>query len=485
MAPSISLKALVDKASQKVIFIESGNEFVDVLFSFLTIPMATIIKRAGDISVPLGMGCMKNLYASVKDIDEKDFRSSLCKEMLLCPCNDAASHCKNLKLIYDNTPKPDYFLCSKRNCLSYNFYSTHGHCHTCPCGSSTYDRKMDLSVNASKVGGVFVKECTRLIVSDDLQVQPLSAASDSLFVKFGIKDGNSTEEMVFDVGVEEVLNLLVSSLVSKRPLTAALLKRVPDSYLCKVNVNQIKSFELNMFGDPSNEVEEKIPVKLMVSKSRKIVCYAEARADFVNLLFSFLTLPLGFVVKDMQEGSFEGCIDQLWKSVKDLDQQYLRSNYHKEMLLSPKIVPGFCYKNSLLGTEEASYYYVRDSFSVSMITTDRSLISSDSSSEPVKLDVKDPKSYDDKDESAKGFLKEPAVFTVTDNLIVRPISPIFELSVLKDLNVPVTDIEDHIVHVGKKEALCLLVASFVCDNSALTNAFISTLKLNKTPKQEH
>lgn len=49
MAPSISLKALVDKASKKVIFIESGNEFVDVLFSFLTIPMATIIKCAGDI----------------------------------------------------------------------------------------------------------------------------------------------------------------------------------------------------------------------------------------------------------------------------------------------------------------------------------------------------------------------------------------------------------------------------------------------------
>lgn len=239
----------------------------------------------------------------------------------------------------------------------------------------------------------------------------------------------------------------MSSLVSKSPLTEALLKRVPDPYLCKVNVNKRKSFELNMFGDPSNEVEEKIPVKLMVSKSRKIICYAEARADFVNLLFSFLTIPLGFVVKNTQEGSLEGCIDQLWKSVKDLDQQYLRSNYHQEMLLNPKLFPGFCYNNSLLGTEEASYYFV----DTSMLTTDRSLISSDSSSKVIKLDVKDPKAHDNKDESAKGFLKEPAVFTVTDNLIVRPISPIFELSVLKDLNVPVTDIEDHIVHVGKNE----------------------------------
>lgn len=202
MEPSISLKALVDKTSKKVIFVESGTEFVDVLFSFLTIPMATIIKRASDTSVPLGIGCMQNLYASVKDIDAKDFRSSLCKEMLLCPHNAAASHCKNLKLIYYYIHGPDYYLCSKRNCLSY--YSHYALNVICPCGSSTYKHNMNLSVNASKDGSVFVKECTRLIVSDDLQVQPLNAASDSLFLKFGITDGNSTEEMVFDVGVEEV-----------------------------------------------------------------------------------------------------------------------------------------------------------------------------------------------------------------------------------------------------------------------------------------
>lgn len=61
MAGIISLKALVDKGSNKVIFVEADNDFVDVLFSFLTIPMGTIVKLASKQSVPLKIGCMNNL----------------------------------------------------------------------------------------------------------------------------------------------------------------------------------------------------------------------------------------------------------------------------------------------------------------------------------------------------------------------------------------------------------------------------------------
>ncbi|PQP98245.1 uncharacterized protein Pyn_15969 [Prunus yedoensis var. nudiflora] len=85
----------------------------------------------------------------------------------------------------------------------------------------------------------------------------------------------------------------------------------------------------------NEEEEEKIVVKLTVSVSKDIVCYAEAGEDFVNLLLSFWTVPLGFIVKHMRDASFKGCIDQLHKCVKDLDEQHLKSNYHREILLSP------------------------------------------------------------------------------------------------------------------------------------------------------
>ncbi|KAM1803354.1 hypothetical protein ACFX15_028778 [Malus domestica] len=132
---------------------------------------------------------------------------------------------------------------------------------------------------------------------------------------------------------------------------------------------------------------------------------------------------------------------------------------------------------SLLGTEEISYYDVDDK-----LIDDRSLLPSNCSSpESYKLTVVNPKPYINQNQSSdRGFLKGPAVFLVTDNLVVRPKSRIFLLHVLKSSNVPLTDIEYQTVHVGTKEELCLLVASFVGE-SALSNVF---LRNRGVPKQE-
>ncbi|KAM2985689.1 hypothetical protein FF2_006059 [Malus domestica] len=56
-ANTISLKGLVDKERNRIMFIESENDFIDVVLSFLTIPMGTIIRLAPNQSVPLEIGC--------------------------------------------------------------------------------------------------------------------------------------------------------------------------------------------------------------------------------------------------------------------------------------------------------------------------------------------------------------------------------------------------------------------------------------------
>jgi hypothetical protein len=55
-------------------------------------------------------------------------------------------------------------------------------------------------------------------------------------------------------------------------------------------------------------------------------------------------------------GTLKGCIDHLYKSVQDLDQQLLKSKYSKEVLLNPKLPPGSCYKNHPLGIQTASFH---------------------------------------------------------------------------------------------------------------------------------
>ncbi|XP_021802882.1 uncharacterized protein LOC110746970, partial [Prunus avium] len=453
---AISLKALVEKRSNKVIFIESDNDFVDVLFSFLTIPMGTIIRLACKHSVPLEIGCIKNLYASVENADKRLFQTEGCREMLLRPRNGVQSHCENLKLKINNGDPTRYFLCSK-DCTRRNKLFSHYKDVLCECGEPM-NREISLSVGKLKSsspsnGGVFCKGLTRFIISDDLEVMPpVNSAVSSFLTKVGVTDANSTDEMTLNVGFDEVLNLLICSFVSKTPLTDILLKHKPEPNLNSKGVTQGICFKGQTAGETMNE-EKNISINLMVSKSKKIICYAEAGEDFVNLLFSFLTVPLGFILKEMQDSSSstKGCIDQLYKSVQDLDEHYLKSNYHKEILLSPKLYPGFGDENHLLGIEGASYYYAYywsgDGYQ-EILTNDKTLIPYNMTAIPLKLKYcKSLGNY----KSDAGFLSRPAMFTITDSLMIRPISPLFGVSVLNELKVQFADIEMQTVQVGKEE----------------------------------
>ncbi|XP_048323907.2 uncharacterized protein LOC107410943 isoform X2 [Ziziphus jujuba] len=430
----ISLVVLVDKEKKRVIFAESDDDLVDTLFSFMTIPVGTIIRLSSDKSA-VKIGCINNLFKSVENIDDKHFHSRAFKQMLLSPRNNAESHCSKLKLKIDQQTTR-YFRCSETTC--FELLSHYEGC-LCRCGG-LMDAEVSIRKGESKTldkdGGVFVKGMSRFIISDDLQVMSMStAASLSLVSKLGIMDWSGIEMNIFTLGVGEVLNLLVCSLVCKTPLTETLLKHKPATELDTGNFVQGKPVEYQM-EDKKNIRNGKISIKLMVSKSKKKVCYAEAKKDFVNLLLSFLTIPLGHFLKQKCSSSLNGCIDHLYKSVQDLDEQSLKSNYHKEMLVSPKLASGIGYENDLL--------------------------------EITELKVVDPKPHN---EDGGGFITGQAIFIVTDNLIIRPISSILGLSILNDLKIPFNDIEEQTVLVGKEEALSLL-QTCLASESALTKAFI-------------
>ena len=247
----------------------------------------------------------------------------------------------------------------------------------------------------------------------------------------------------------QVLNLLGRSLVSRMPLTEALLKPKPLAELNNVNILYQGGLcvESQTNEDVTNQ-EGKITVKLIVSKSKNMVCYAEAKKDFVNLLVSFLGVPLGYVVQNMHGGSSNGCIDQLFKSVQDLDEECFNSSERREMLVSPKLAFGFGYKNDLVGVEEGSqptHYYRHLSGSA---FCEVSLCSSYSAVLSKALEVIEPKSRE--------FLTGPTMFVVTDSLVITPISSIFALSILNQLEIPFNDIEEKVVHVGKEEVSSVL-----------------------------
>ncbi|KAF0892244.1 hypothetical protein E2562_014829 [Oryza meyeriana var. granulata] len=66
-----------------------------------------------------------------------------------------------------------------------------------------------------------------------------------------------------------------------------------------------------------------------------MMLFAESDKDFVDVLFGFLTLPLGTVVRLLGKESQAVCLDALYKSVEDLSTDYFQTKACKAMLLKP------------------------------------------------------------------------------------------------------------------------------------------------------
>ncbi|EXC01509.1 hypothetical protein L484_022087 [Morus notabilis] len=205
--------------------------------------------------------------------------------MLLSPSNGAESHCRNLKLKIDDADPRKFFLCSKECTASKFRLLSYYKGAVCECGKamsnevSLFQKELENSPSDAQDGGVFVKVIHRYLISDDLEVMPLCiAATISLLSKYGVTHWSTIEERTFNLGADEVLNLLLCSLVSISPLTYSLLK----------HLNCVHYFPRRAFGSQTIEVmdqEQKINVKLFVSKSkRRVICAVKQRKT--SLIYS-------------------------------------------------------------------------------------------------------------------------------------------------------------------------------------------------------
>ena len=202
---SLSLKGVVDEDKNKVIFVESDDEFVDVLLSFLTMPLGAIIRLARDNSTQVGMGCMNNLYESVKNLDLQYFHfgSEAGKLMFLSPRSEAESHRVHLKLKIDNA-EPEIFLCEPpnnfgdRSCWLYSHYKD----VLCKCGKPMgWSQKLGRPSALGKREGVFVNGMTRFMISDELRVAQMSSLESFAL----LANHSNIREKIFNIGEEEVI----------------------------------------------------------------------------------------------------------------------------------------------------------------------------------------------------------------------------------------------------------------------------------------
>ncbi|XP_059648241.1 uncharacterized protein LOC132294410 isoform X3 [Cornus florida] len=458
---SPSLKVLVDEEKNRVVFAESDNDFVDVLFSFMTMPIGTIIRLTREQALKWGIGCLNNLYESIENLDDKYLQSEKRKEMLLCPRSAAEIYSRNLKLHFVDSNSNEYYVCGSGCTLSP--YKT-ARCH---CGNDIgYMVKPKNPVSLPGVGGVFVKPTARFMITDDFQVLPMSTMTClTLLKELGAVDGSTIKERCINIGKDEVLKLINCSLTSMAPFSETVLESPvskTSSAIRRVEFSPRSTTESQSGMDTTRSKEAKIALKLIINECNNKALYAEAEKDFVDLICSFLTFPLGYFLNKLPSLSLKGCLGNLYNSIKDFDvDKYLNSEEMKATLVDPKLAPGIAYSTQLILIKEALHpswstvesLFGRNSFAWEIISQSRVAT------------------------IREGFMKGPSMFMVTDNLIITPLSPISGLSLINKSNIPISDIVEREVTIGEEEALRLLESAFV-SRSALTDAFIL-----KEPKQ--
>ncbi|CAH2052568.1 unnamed protein product [Thlaspi arvense] len=204
---AMSVTVFVRKQDKKVLYAESGQDFVDSLLIFLAIPL----EAAWEISrTNIEMGCIDNFYTSMKSL-----RSSSSTSKLPANYNFQTS-------LLD--------VCSKV-CSAW----------TVPIHSQSYDLKLmypnyDGSSESTVHGrSGLVKKGTTYMISDDLTISSANSSSTISILKKWNVDLDDIEEHVINITKTEAIGLLRASLMTSTALTTALgsllLKKPKDEKL--------------------------------------------------------------------------------------------------------------------------------------------------------------------------------------------------------------------------------------------------------------
>ncbi|XP_044509567.1 uncharacterized protein LOC123228283 isoform X2 [Mangifera indica] len=215
------LMLLVDNEAKKVVFAEAGKEIADFLFYLLSLPVATVVRLLEKKSM---VGCLGNLYQSIKGLSETYMQPNQDKNSLLNPKSPISSTEIPLLLPDHEFEKRNVYLCPY--CSSNVADNPKIVCPSCTRQMTSEVPYLTASRNSvgtsttAVAEGGFVKGVVTYMVSDNLELKPMSTTSViNLLNKSNVKDLCSLEEKVVDFGIQEGLMLLKASLECKNVLT--------------------------------------------------------------------------------------------------------------------------------------------------------------------------------------------------------------------------------------------------------------------------
>ncbi|KAJ1272568.1 hypothetical protein BS78_06G212400 [Paspalum vaginatum] len=469
--PTVAVKLFIDKEKQRVLFAESDKEFVDVLFSFLTLPLGAIVRLLGKQS---GVGCLDEVYKSVESLGTEHFQTEACKTMLLRPLNAVASHFDRLKVKLDYTNPRSVYVCSSSCCERQFSLVPDVICKTCK--GQLHNLLEPPSDHSATVGcdsdGAFVKSGQKLIITDDLQVAPASTCLVfSLLDKFGLNEKADIEEKFIDLNNKKVslptaslqliLSLLKRSLTSNEPLTGIYFDTLQET-------KDTHKFHV-------------IKIKLIQTADSSTVLYAEVVQDFVDLLFGLLSVPLGSIIKAHGHWPPNGSVDNLYRGVDGSASGCIREGC-KSLLLSPKLATFFgCSINALEAKELDPQVFLSINkcslcYKLYLDCNNNTCTSCGASTYAFYCDEVDPKSAGGAHGTSGAYIKGGMRnFIVTNDLRVLHFSLANSLQILRASNILKEKLVEKELALDKTQVLKVLRAA-VATREALSSALLPPKK---------
>nr|VDD64025.1 unnamed protein product [Brassica oleracea] len=238
----------------------------------------------------------------------------------------------------------------------------------------------------------------------------------------------------------------------------------------------------------------KFSLKLLIDEKRNKVVLAEAEQDFVDVLLSLLTLPMGKIAGLLKDHkTVLSFYKNLNKSVADMDTSHIETEACKSMLLDPKsskdihrkrlklnmsytvptefFVCPSCFKSPSCGSRAYSNFNT-SKCSCGALMDARIHVPEEVQVEQVIGDIADGVSVNFR-----------SSFIVTDDLKVTPKSIGVLMNVLNDLGyVGYSDLRETLIDVGFEQVLTLLGCLFTSE-APLTSVFLR--KTCMTSKRMH
>ncbi|CAA0808587.1 Unknown protein [Striga hermonthica] len=476
--------------------ISEDSNFTDVLLSFLTLPLGTIVRvlnKHYGYEAPV-LGSLTTLYNGIRDLDNGLFLSEDCKNLLLNPIRSSEDEFRRLKINVDDTPPTRYFRCGGGGTMCFSIFpnvSMYFSGLKCNCGRPL-DKKIYVRGVDDSSGGVFIASKASLIITDDLQILPSATNTVVQILRnSGITDATGIKERSVTLGFNEIMNLLKGSLVSRAPFTELILKKnsmkhVATNYRIGVPPVDLNKKLMEPFSD------KKMTMKAIVLANKLL--FAEVDGDFVDFLFSLLALPLGRVEWLLGCDTRLSNADKLYRSVANgRNDKYLKNKYvTKAQLLKPKVPLCYYSRTHSLSPTEVYFpdlYYFYDNGGCLSPLPSLHLFSGryvSSYKFPEGQVTKRNGQWVSNSTFAEGkakYVNGTTMYMVTDDLTVTPLSSTSGLSVLNSLKIPLSEVKELELVVGLKEALSILKASLT-SSRALTDGLITPFLMMKKPKQE-